>query len=176
MKLMPALPESIFDILYLSFAIVSGCQILKLANGQKGIRLMGVAALVLGCGDTFHLVPRVLDYWLKGDYTAALGIGKLVTSVTMTIFYLILEYVRMDRYKSEKGMIFTKIIWALAVLRIALCMFPQNAWTSSDAPTSWGIYRNIPFLAIGLITCVLWHRDAKRDSVFRFLYLAVFFS
>ncbi len=176
MKLMPALPESIFDIFYLCFAISSGYRLLKASNRRKEIRRMGIAVLVLGCGDAFHLVPRILDYWVEGDFTVALGIGRLVTSVTMTIFYLLLEHVRVDRYKGEKGRIITKILWLLAIVRIALCVFPQNAWTSPDAPVSWGIFRNIPFLAIGVITVILWHRGAKEDSIFRFLYLAVLLS
>ncbi len=48
-------------------------------------KLMGIATLVLGGGDAFHLVPRVLNYWMTGDFTAALGIGKFITSVTMTV-------------------------------------------------------------------------------------------
>ena len=49
----------------------------------------------------FHLIPRVLNYWAPGDYTAALGIGKLITSVTMTLFYLLMEYARRERYKNQ---------------------------------------------------------------------------
>ena len=55
-------------------------------------------ALILGCGDAFHLVPRILNYWIDSDFTAALGIGKLVTSVTMTAFYLLMEYARREHY------------------------------------------------------------------------------
>ncbi len=84
--------ESTFDILYLLFAIVSGCVMLCRGKG-KTEKLMGAAALVLGCGDAFHLVPRVLNYFSDADLTAALGVGKLVTSVTMTVFYLLLYYI-----------------------------------------------------------------------------------
>ena len=51
---------------------------------------MGIATLVLGCGDAFHLIPRVMADWMPGDFTAAKGVGMLVTSVTMTVFYLLL--------------------------------------------------------------------------------------
>ena len=89
MKLMPALPETIFDIAYLIFAAVSGILLLRKAAGRKHVYIFGIMTLILGLGDSFHLVPRVLNYWFEGDYTAALGIGKLVTSVTMTAFYLL---------------------------------------------------------------------------------------
>ncbi|MBP3196125.1 MAG: hypothetical protein J6N21_03875, partial [Butyrivibrio sp.] len=41
---------------------------------------------------------------------------------------------------------------------------------------SWGIYRNIPFLVIGIMTVVLWYKDAKGDARFRFMALAVALS
>ena len=176
MKLMPALPESIFDIFYLAFAVISGILLMKKAEGSLDIKLMGIATLVLGCGDAFHLVPRVLDYWISGDFTAALGIGKLITSVTMTEFYLLLEYVRINRYHDGKVQISTKIIWVLAAVRVILCAFPQNAWTSADAPVSWGIYRNVPFVVIGVMTEMLWIKDARDDNIFRLMPIAVILS
>ena len=89
--------ESTFDILYLLFAIISGCIILKRAEGKTD-KCMGIAALVLGCGYAFHLVPRVLNYFTDADMTAPLGVGKLITSITMTVFYVLLYYVWLDYY------------------------------------------------------------------------------
>ena len=176
MKLMPALPESIFDICYLIFAITSGLVLLISSRGRKEIRFYGSMTLLLGCGDAFHLVPRVLNYWIEGDFTVPLGIGKLITSVTMTIFYLLMEYARRERYniKGEKPMLIT--VWALSLCRIALCAFPQNGWTSAEPSLMWGILRNIPFTALGIITVVLWFRSAKNDKTFKRMWLAVTLS
>ena len=81
--------ESIFDIIYLLFAVASGIIILLRRRDLPG-RLMGSAALILGGGDAFHLVPRVLNYFFDGNFTVWLGFGKLVTSLTMTAFYVML--------------------------------------------------------------------------------------
>lgn len=81
--------ESTFDIIYLLFAIISGIVILAKRRDSIG-KLMGSAALILGCGDAFHLVPRVLNYFIESDFTAWLGFGKLVTSITMTFFYMLI--------------------------------------------------------------------------------------
>ncbi len=176
MKLMPALPESIFDICYLVFAIVSGILLLKKSKGRKYVRIFGIMTLLLGCGDALHLVPRVLNYWTDGDYTAALGIGKLVTSITMTLFYILIEYARRDRYKiaGEKGVLAS--VWILGIIRIALCCFPQNGWTSAEPSLLWGILRNIPFALLGILTVVLWLRSAKNDKPLRLMWLAVTLS
>lgn len=176
MKLMPALPESIFDICYLVFAIVSGILLLKKSKGRKYVRIFGIMTLLLGCGDAFHLVPRVLNYWTDGDYTAALGIGRLVTSITMTLFYILIEYARRDRYKiaGEKGVLAS--VWILGIIRIALCCFPQNGWTSAEPSLTWGIIRNIPFALLGISTVVLWLRSAKNDTPLKLMWLAVTLS
>lgn len=176
MKLMPALPESIFDICYLVFAIVSGILLLKKSKGRKYVRIFGIMTLLLGCGDALHLVPRVLNYWTDGDYTAALGIGKLVTSITMTLFYILIEYARRDRYKiaGEKGVLVS--VWILGIIRIALCCFPQNGWTSAEPSLLWGILRNIPFALLGILTVVLWLRSAKNDKPLKLMWLAVTLS
>jgi len=176
MKLMPALPESIFDICYLVFAIVSGVLMLKKSKGRKYVRIFGIMTLLLGCGDAFHLVPRVLNYWTDGDYTAALGIGKLVTSITMTLFYILIEYARRDRYKiaGEKGVLAS--VWILGIIRIALCCFPQNGWTSAEPSLLWGILRNIPFALLGILMVVLWLRSAKNDKPLKLMWLAVTLS
>lgn len=176
MKLMLALPESIFDICYLVFAIVSGILLLKKSKGRKYVRIFGIMTLLLGCGDAFHLVPRVLNYWTTGDYTAALGIGKLVTSITMTLFYILIEYARRDRYKitGEKGVLAS--VWILGIIRIALCCFPQNGWTSAEPSLTWGILRNIPFALLGILTVVLWFKSAKNDKPLKLMWLAVTLS
>ena len=67
--------ESAFDILYLLFAIAAGCLILRRARNTVE-KQMGAAALILGCGDAFHLVPRVLNYFTDADLNAALASGS----------------------------------------------------------------------------------------------------
>ena len=64
--------ESAFDIIYLRFAIVIGAGILRRRKDRTGM-LMGSAVLILGLGDAFHLIPRVINYFGSGDYTAWLG-------------------------------------------------------------------------------------------------------
>lgn len=44
-------------------------------------------AVVLGLGDSFHLVPRAIALCTTGleNFTTALGTGKFITSITMTV-------------------------------------------------------------------------------------------
>ena len=157
--------ESAFDILYLLFALIGGCVILASAGDKTGKR-MGIAALVLGCGDAFHLVPRVLNYFTRGDLTAALGVGKLITSVTMTVFYLLLYYIWLERFRVEEKRSVSIVLWCLAALRVILCLFPQNGWLANSGDMTWGIIRNIPFVLLGGAICLLYFRTRREDRLF----------
>ncbi len=167
--------ESTFDILYLLFAIISGCILLRRAKNKEG-SLMGAAALVLGCGDAFHLIPRVLNYFTEAELAAALGLGKLVTSVTMTVFYLLLYYVWLRYYGEQEKSGTTAAVWILTLVRIGLCLFPQNGWLTNGSDMTWGILRNIPFVLLGAAICLLYFRKRGAKREFRFVWLYILLS
>lgn len=177
---MQAIFETLFDIVYLVTVITLGIRMIRGSRGRKQYLLYGIMAVTLGCGDAFHLVPRAVALCTTGleNYTAALGIGKLVTSITITLFYVLLYYVWRSRYQvnGQNGM--TVAVWVLALTRILLCLMPQNAWTSAEPPLSWGIFRNIPFTILGALIVVLFYRSAREthDTPFRHLWLTVVLS
>ena len=177
---MQAIFETLFDIVYLVTVIILGIRMICGSKGKKQYLLFGIMAVTLGCGDAFHLVPRAIALCTKGleHYTAALGIGKLITSVTMTLFYVLLYYVWRSRYQVNGQRGTSIAVWALALVRIALCLMPQNAWTSAVPSLSWGIYRNIPFAILGALIVVLFFRSARenQDRPFRHLWLTVVLS
>ncbi len=167
--------ESAFDILYLLFAVISGFVLLRRASSRTE-KQMGFAVLILGCGDAFHLVPRVLNYFVSADFTAALGIGKLITSVTMTVFYLLLYHIWLGHYQTREKRSLTVSLWALAILRVALCLLPQNGWLENSSDMTWGILRNIPFVLLGGVVCWLYFRRKAEDHVFRYVWLYILLS
>ena len=177
---MQAVFETLFDAVYLVTVIVLGILMIRGSRGRRQYLLFGVMAVTLGCGDAFHLIPRAVALCTTGlaNYTAALGVGKLITSVTMTAFYVLLYYVWRSRYQAEGRKALTAAVWALVILRVLLCLMPQNAWTSAEAPLSWGVYRNIPFTILGGVIVVLFCRSAKekQDAAFRHLWLTVVLS
>lgn len=167
--------ESTFDILYLLFAIVGGIIILIKARNRTE-KLMGTAALVLGCGDAFHLVPRVINYFSSTDVTAALGIGKLVTSVTMTAFYVIVYYILIGYFNTERKKSVTVAVWALSAARVILCLFPQNGWIENKSDLVWGIIRNVPFVALGAMICVLYFKMRNESRRFAPVWIYILLS
>lgn len=180
---MRALMESIFDIIYLVFVISMGFYLIvknNKNNKNTNSRLFGIMAVVLGFGDAFHLVPRILALNTANGfevYKNSLGVGKAVTSVTMTIFYLLLYYIFKNRY-NIKNRVLDFVIWLLAIVRVVLTALPQNQWTSEVQPLDWGIYRNIPFVIMGIIMIVLAYKYAHeyKDKSFKNMYLAITLS
>lgn len=177
---MQAIMETLFDIIYLTTVITIGVTMVKKSKGRREYFLFGLMAVILGAGDAFHLVPRAIALCTTGleNYTVSLGIGKLVTSITMTIFYLFSYQIWRTRYKVENRKNLTIVMYVLAALRIGLCLFPQNMWTSATAPLSWAIYRNIPFALMGLLVIVLFYQKAKetKDYPYRFMWLTIVLS
>ena len=177
---MQAIMETLFDAVYLVTVITLGIIMVKRSGGSRQFRLFGLMAIVLGCGDAFHLVPRAVALCTTGleNYTAALGAGKLITSVTMTVFYVLLYYVWRSRYEIEGKTGITAAVYALSALRVILCLMPQNRWLSADAPLAWGIYRNIPFALLGLLIILLFYRSAREheDKAFRWMWLTIVLS
>ena len=177
---MQAIMETLFDAVYLISLITIGILMIRGSKGKEQFRLFGFMAVVLGAGDAFHLIPRAYALCTTGleHYAVPLGLGKWITSVTMTIFYVLLYYVWRQRYhvKGQGGL--TAAVYVLAGLRIILCMMPQNQWFSADAPLSWGIWRNIPFALMGLLVIVLFYRSARAqgDKAFRWMWLTIVLS
>ena len=174
-EIMKVYGETVFDIGYLLIAFIIGLYMLAKSE-DKLDKLMEIAILILGCGDAFHLVPRILNYFVDGDFSAALGIGKLVTSVTMTIFYIFMFYIYRNNYKVNNTQKLEYTIWTLAIIRIIFCLLPQNNWITNNGSVTIGIIRNIPFLLIGLVIIILYFRERKNDKVFQNTWLYVLLS
>lgn len=177
---MQAIVETLFDTVYLISVITIGILMIRQSKGNRQFTMFGIMAVLLGSGDAFHLIPRATALCTTGleNFTVQLGLGKWITSVTMTIFYVVLYHIWRERYQVKGHKITTVAIYALAGLRIVLCMMPQNNWLATDATLSWGIYRNIPFALMGLIIIVLFYKSAKEknDKYFRWMWLTIVLS
>ncbi len=177
---MQAIIETLFDLVYLVTVITVGIRMIRSSKSGSQFRLFGWMAVVLGAGDSFHLVPRALALCTTGleNYVVPLGLGKWITSVTMTVFYVLLYYVWRKRYQVKGQKSVTLAVYLLSAARVVLCMMPQNKWLEAQSPLSWGIYRNIPFALLGLLIIVLFYRSAKEknDTAFRWMWLTIVLS
>lgn len=177
---MQAIMEGIFDAIYLSTVILLGLTMIRKSKDNGYFKLFGYMSLLLGLGDSFHLVPRVYALFTTGleANAASLGFGKFITSITMTIFYIILYEIWKLRFNVKNVKSLSISVYLLALIRIVLCFFPQNDWFNYYAPVSWGVYRNIPFAIMGIIIIYITYSQAKlnNDKDYKYMALAVSLS
>lgn len=171
--------ETMFDVGYLLLVIFLGIQMLRWAK-EKQFVLFGVMTLCLGIGDSFHLVPRVFAYFGEGGferYQAMLGVGQMITSITMTVFYLLFYFVWRERYHIQNKNGLTWMMIGLFFSRIILSVLPQNNWMNGG-DVLFGIYRNIPFAIMGIVIVWLFYQSAKenKDTSYRWMWLYVTLS
>ena len=156
---MPQIGEAIFCIAYLVFDLIAAIVFFVNAGGSRTILLFGVLTLVLGGGDAFHLVPRVVKAFC-GDSPKAewwSGLGLMVSSITMTVFYVLLFYIWEAAFPEVTcPFILPVLIWVSAMIRIILCLFPRNNWFRPEGDQAWAIYRNLPFAVTGLCLVILF--------------------
>ena len=124
---MQAIAETLFDVVYLVTVITMGIVMITKNQGNRQYRLFGIMAIVLGAGDSFHLIPRAVALCTTGleNFTVSLGAGKLITSITMTVFYILLYYVWRIRYHIKGCQTITLMVYLLSMARVILCLFPQ---------------------------------------------------
>lgn len=167
MKRMFGKVEVVFNVVYLLTAAVLGVLLLIGPYPSKARVLSGIMVLFLVVGDAFHLVPRIRSV-IDGDdvpYRIALGRGKQMTSVTMTLFYILLWHVGLILFTPIVHSGWTVLVYVLALIRIILCLMPGNQWTERQPPTRWGIIRNVPFFVLGLMVAALffvYREDARQ--------------
>lgn len=169
--------EVIFDVAYLCTAFGLGLFIFGRAESVPQ-KWYGIMAFVLVFGDAFHLLPRIKNALQRDNRQAEqlLGIGKMLTSVGMTAFYLILWVIGVILYDPKHAIGWTVAATALAMVRIIITLLPQNHWGGKEE-SKWNIYRNIPFFLLGAMTGYLyWYYRAGIYTNFRWMWLAILIS
>ena len=171
--------ENAFCIGYLVFALIAGIIFTTrtLSTGDLLFRICAVMTLLLGGGDAFHLMPRIVinfkgetaDKAIQRKRDFWLGLGNLISSITVTAFYIFFFAalsIKHGKYDISSVMpekfILYMVLNVLALIRIILCLFPQNHWFSRNHETKWGLYRNIPFVIMGVVTVlylIIWYRE-----------------
>jgi len=161
-KYKPRIPdifEAVFDIGYLLFDLIAGTIFFVKAEGRILFILYGILTFTLCGGDAFHLVPRAKKALCGSSEKVKqqMGIGLQVSSVTMTIFYVILLYIWKATFPEIKSIAaLDVIIWVSAIIRIVICLLPQNNWTKDEGNMRLSIIRNSIFAVTGIGVIILY--------------------
>lgn len=170
--------EAVFDALYLCIAITIGCILLSAGKPEPLRLIAGIMALVLAAGDSFHLVPRVLLITTVKDSNLQkpMGLGKQITSITMTIFYLLLMNIGLVAFQGSQLQPLPIAVYILSAIRIILCLMPQNQWCECQTSNRWSIIRNIPFLLIGILIAYFYFINRNTIGSLSHIWVAIILS
>ena len=155
----PNVLEATFDAAYLIFDLIAALLFFFFSQGNPLFILYGILTLTLCGGDAFHLVPRILRA-VRGSndkIKRQLGIGLQVSSITMTVFYIILMYIWKLTFPelAVPGSI-EAVVWISAIVRIVICLFPQNNWCSDEGNLKLSVIRNAVFAVTGIGIIILY--------------------
>lgn len=151
--------EVIFDIGYLIFDLIAGIIFFIFSKANPLFILYGILTLTLCFGDAFHLIPRVKRalYGSNKKINRQLGLGLQVSSITMTIFYILLLYIWKLTFPELKApFIIEIIVWITGIIRIFICFLPQNNWLTNGGNMKLSIIRNSVFAITGLGIIILY--------------------
>ena len=138
---------------------LAGILFFVFSKGNPLFILYGVLTLTLCGGDAFHLVPRVIRT-VRGSsdkIKSQMGRGLQISSITMTVFYVILMYVWKYTFPELNAPVAVEaMIWISAIIRIIVCLFPQNNWTAENGNIKLSIIRNAVFAVTGIGVIILY--------------------
>ena len=156
---MPDVIEAIFDAAYLTFDLIAGILFFAFSKGNPLFILYGILTLTLCGGDAVHLVPRITRavHGSNDRVKRQLGIGLQVSSITMIVFYIILMYVWKYTFPELTAPVAVEaIIWISAIIRIVVCILPQNNWCTDEGNMKLSIIRNAVFAVTGIGVIILY--------------------
>ncbi len=149
---------------------------------QSTAHLVMMAFILLALGDTGHVGFRVVAYALGGaepvSFTFAgstfslLGLGTVMTAITVTLFYVLMVAIWRVRYRKAYGP-FEVMLFAAALIRLLFLAVPANEWNSPVPPQPWSIIRNIPLLIQGLGVAYLFLRDSRANDDRPFWWMGI---
>lgn len=149
------------------------------ASERRAARLVRWAFALLALGDTGHVGFRVAAYAMGGLETRVdllggslgfVGLGTLSTSITVTLFYVLMLELWRARFGRQYCW-FSYLLLGAGVLRLGLMIPAGNAWDSLVPPQPWSTIRNLPLTLLGLGVAGLMLRDgrAARDRTFAWI-------
>lgn len=172
--------EILFDISYLAaiwwmVALMTKRMSRVAENDLRTARLIRLAFILLAAGDTGHVGFRVAaalggninaQVSVFGSPMTLIGIGMLMTAITVTFFYMVMIFVWKERFQQPHSWI-TYTLLAVGIFRLFMMALPANDWGAAVPPEPYGIYRNIPLViqGIGVMLLLLVSSYRKKDRV-----------
>lgn len=169
---MHSIIKSSFYIVFIAISLVAGISMLTSTKGDKKAKLFGFMILVLGIGEGFHLLPRILEIFTHNTTTLEpyINTGRFIASMTIIFVYLILYWFYKVYYKVSNTRNLDIVLYVLAVIGVTISVVLMNS-----EGTLLIVLRNLPMVIIGSIIALELKKQASEMTKhpFKYLWLAV---
>ena len=116
---------------------------------------INIYTLRRGCFIWYRRIIRAV----RGSMINKAAIGNRTAGIvfTMTVFYIILMYIWKLTFPEFKiPVVIEAVVWISAVVRIVICLFPQNNWCTDEGNMRLSIIRNTVFAVTGTGIIILY--------------------
>ena len=112
-----------------------------------------------------------------GTPMALTGVGSMMTAYTVTMFYMALVYIWIERF-NKKSNWFTWFLLAIGVVRLVFMALPANDWGSLVIPQTASLIRNgfLVIQGLGVIGLYLYSAYKTNDSTFKWIGWSIVLS
>lgn len=169
---MHSIIKSSFYIIFLFISFIAGSNMALRSKGSKGVQIFGFMVLFLGIGESFHLIPRIIDIFnhdLK-SIESLINTGRLISSLTIVVVYLMLMWFSKLYYTQSISKKINIGFLCLGVTSLILSIVFMNSNQILIV-----LLRNIPIILIGILVVVQFKRlaYAVENNAFKYLWLAI---
>lgn len=172
---MHSIIKSTFYIAFIIISFLVASNMLVFSKGNRKVKIFGSVVLLLAIGESFHLVPRILEIFTSGaeNYVDMIETGRFIASLSIVLVYILLYWFWKVYNEASTSSKLDIVLVILGMISLSLSVILQ-----SSSETIFIFFRNLPMLVIGAI--VVFHtkkRNSKAEvQPFRFLWLALLLS
>jgi len=186
-----AIFETVFNVVYLlvvwGLVVLMACRDSQVEASKKSLaRLFLIAFILLAAGDTGHVGFRVVAHLMNaldkqvmviGTPMALTGVGSMMTAYTVTMFYMVLVYIWIERF-NKKSNWFTWFLFVIGVVRLVFMALPANDWGGFVIPQTASLIRNgfLVIQGLGMIGLYLHSAYKTNDRAFKWIGWSIVLS
>jgi len=169
---MHSIIKSTFYIAFIIISFVVSTNMLLRSKGNKKVKIFGFMVLLLAIGESFHLVPRIMEIFTSGtdNYTKLIETGRFIASLSIVFVYLLLYWFWKVYNRVSSLNIHNIGLVVLGILSLSLSVIFHD--TSN---TILVFLRNLPTLVFGALV-VLQIKNLNSDTntqPFKYLWIPV---
>lgn len=164
--------KSTFYILFILISLFVGVNMILKSKGDKKVKLFGTTVLVLGIGESFHIVPRIMEIFSddSNNFDTLIENGRFISSIAIIFFYLLLLWFLklISNLSATKKL--DNSIFALSIISIIISVILKNSIDTLSV-----MLRNLPMLLIGLLIVFNYRKAliASNDKSLRYFWLTI---